>query len=438
MQKIIYNIVFIIISLLFFNSCSHQKYPGFHESEKGVFYKTHKLSGDTVKPVLGDYVTVSMQYRLTDTVLFDSEKMPDKVSFQVGNPIFRGDIYEAIKMMSVGDSMSFVVVADSFFLKTAASQQLPDFVTAGEPMYYNVKLLERQTPQQHKSILEQMHLDARKKEMSLLLSYLRENKIETAPLPSGLYYLEQKRGRGPLPDTGDILKVKLKVSELNGKQLYSNQNSTVPLQIEFGKPFDTRGFMQGLSLMRKGARTRLLVPSIIGVGAYGMQGVEAYTTLEYEVELLDITPYSTILKQRVEEQNNYSKSKLSKDELSKLDNYLSKNGINQQRTSGIYYIENKRGSGKKAVHGSTVEVHYKLFDLQGNLLGTSHKNERPFKFVLGTGAVIKGWEVGIKLMREGGMATIIVPSNMAYGENGKGNIPPNTTLVFDLYLVSVN
>ena len=363
--------------------------------------------------------------------------MENELRFQLVEPIFEGDIYEAIKLMSVGDSMSFVVVADSFFLKTAANPKLPGFITAGEPMFYNVKLLERETLQQHQENLKQQHLSARKEEISVLLKYLRENKIEAAPLQSGLYFLQQKKGYGPLPDTGDILKVKLKVAELNGKQLYSNQNTSGSLQIEFGKPFDTRGFMQGLSMMRKGAKARMLVPSPIGVGAYGMQGVAAYTTLEYEVELLDITPYATVLKQRVKEQNNLSRNKISSEEQSILNKYLKNNGINHQMTSGIYYVENKKGSGKKAVHGNTVEVHYKLFDLDGNLLGTSHKNERPFKFVLGTGAVIKGWEVGIKLMREGGMATIIVPSNMAYGESGKGNIPPNTTLIFDLYLVSV-
>jgi len=437
MKKQFVKFILLLLPLIFIFSCSKQKYNGYDKSESGVYYKYYKTSNDTAKVRLGDYVVVNMEYHLADTVLFDSKKIEDELSFQVVEPIFKGDIYEAIKMMSVGDSMSFVVVADSFFLKTTANQQLPDFVSAGEPMYYDVKLLERQTPEQHKNALEQMHIAARKKEMSTLLSYLRENKIDTPPLSSGLYLLEQKNGHGPLPDTGDILKVKLKVAELNGKQLYSNQKSSVPLQIEFGKPFDTRGFMQGLSMMRKGSKTKLLVPSPIGVGAYGMQGVEAYTTLEYEVELIEIIPYSTILKQRKVEENNYNKNQISEQELLKLDSYLKNNGIKQQKTLGIYFIENQKGSGKKAIHGSTVEVHYKLFDLQGNLLGTSHKNERPFMFVLGTGAVIKGWETGIKKMREGGMATIIIPSNMAYGAQGKGNIPPNTTLVFDLFLVSV-
>jgi len=437
MKTQFFKYIILALPILFIFSCSKQKYPGYDKSETGVYFKYYEKSNDTAKVQLGDYVTVNMEYHLADTVLFDSRKMEDEVRFQLVEPIFKGDIYEAIKLMSVGDSMSFVVVADSFFLKTAANPKLPEFISPGEPMFYNVKLLERETPQQHQENLKQQHLDARKEEISVLLNYLRENKIETAPLQSGLYFLQQKKGHGPLPDTGDILKVKLRVAELNGKQLYSNQNTKASLQIEFGKPFDTRGFMQGLSMMRKGAKARMLVPSPIGVGAYGMHGVDAYTTLEYEVELLDIIPYSTILKQRIEEQNSLSSNKLSSEELAKLSNYLKKNGIDQRMTSGIYYVENKKGSGKKAVHGSTVEVHYKLFDLDGNLWGTSHKNERPFKFVLGTGAVIKGWEVGIKLMREGGMATIIVPSNMAYGESGKGNIPPNTTLVFDLYLVSV-
>jgi FKBP-type peptidyl-prolyl cis-trans isomerase len=57
--------------------------------------------------------------------------------------------------------------------------------------------------------------------------------------------------------------------------------------------------------------------------------------------------------------------------------------------------------------------------------------------MLGRGQVIKGWDEGISMMRQGGKATLIIPSNIAYSDRDMGVIPPYSTLVFDVELVEV-
>jgi FKBP-type peptidyl-prolyl cis-trans isomerase len=108
-------------------------------------------------------------------------------------------------------------------------------------------------------------------------------------------------------------------------------------------------------------------------------------------------------------------------------------------SSGLIYDEIEAGSGEQAVAGKTVRVHYTGKFMDGKVFDTSIQRGQPIEFILGKGRVIKGWDEGIALMKEGGKATLTIPSELAYGERGAGGgiIPPNATLVFDVELVEV-
>ena len=103
------------------------------------------------------------------------------------------------------------------------------------------------------------------------------------------------------------------------------------------------------------------------------------------------------------------------------------------------------GTGKTAVAGATVFVHYtgwlyepKAPQQRGRQFDSSVGRGGAFYFQLGAGRVIKGWDDGVAGMKVGGKRTLVIPPELAYGKRGAGGvIPPDATLVFDVELLDV-
>jgi len=106
--------------------------------------------------------------------------------------------------------------------------------------------------------------------------------------------------------------------------------------------------------------------------------------------------------------------------------------------SGLRYQIIQKGSGKKAVKGDNISVHYKGQLLNGTVFDSSYQRKQPIDFQVGIGQVIKGWDEGLQLMQVGDKARLVIPSELAYGSQGAGGvIPPNATLIFDVELMDV-
>jgi FKBP-type peptidyl-prolyl cis-trans isomerase len=107
--------------------------------------------------------------------------------------------------------------------------------------------------------------------------------------------------------------------------------------------------------------------------------------------------------------------------------------------AGLIIEEVAAGTGEVANRGRTVSVHYTGRLTDGKQFDSSLERGQPIQFPLGTGMVIKGWDLGIEGMKVGGKRKLTIPPNLAYGERGTpgGPIPPNATLVFDVELTAV-
>lgn len=431
MKKVFVNsLVFVMLVALTFLACS-SKYAGYDKTATGLYYKLFKVSKDTIKPKIGDWVSLTMKYTYKDSTLFDSKQaMGSPVRFQLPVSDFKGDIYEGIAMLSPGDSADFIINADSLFKKTFRQPTRPAFIDTNSVIHFYITLLTVDSPE-----------TLMKKEVESLKKYVEEKKITVAPLASGLYFVETTAGKGAKIDSGVWVKAHFKVSLIDGKQIFSSYDRGEPMQFEYGKRFDTPGFEEGISKMTKGGKATLVVPSKIAFGEMGRGAmVPPYSTIIYEVEVVDVMSKAQHDKQIAEEkkQTQIKMDNAKKQEGDLMKKYLADKKITAKpTTSGLIYQEKVKGTGARAVAGKKVKVHYTGTLLNGTKFDSSRDRNEPFEFTLGQGQVIKGWDEGIALMNVGGKATLIIPSAIGYGDRDMGTIPPYSTLVFDVELLDV-
>ena len=103
--------------------------------------------------------------------------------------------------------------------------------------------------------------------------------------------------------------------------------------------------------------------------------------------------------------------------------------------SGLQYKIIAEGSGKMPKAEDTVTVNYKGTLIDGTEFDSSYKRGEPATFKVN--GVIKGWTEALQLMKEGSKWQLFIPSELGYGERGQGRIPPNSTLIFEVELISI-
>jgi peptidylprolyl isomerase len=109
--------------------------------------------------------------------------------------------------------------------------------------------------------------------------------------------------------------------------------------------------------------------------------------------------------------------------------------IHKQYT--MRYTEVAIGTGKLAEAGKVFSVHYTGYLLDGTKFDSSRDKGKPLSFEQGKRKVIPGWDAGFEGMHVGGKRRFFIPYQLAYGEKGRGKIPPKAELIFDVELMDV-
>jgi peptidylprolyl isomerase len=241
------------------------------------------------------------------------------------------------------------------------------------------------------------------------------NLVNTMTTASGLQYTELRAGSGPKPQTGEIVSVHYTGTLADGTVFDSSREQGEPISFPLGVGYVIPGWDEGIALMNQGGTATLVIPPELAYGAQGVDGlIPPNSSLTFDVELVTISPGSPASPTVVDEAR-YTTTE-----------------------QGIKYVDLVVGEGTAAANGQLIVAHYTGWLQDGSKFDSSLDRGEPYTFNLGMGQVIPGWDLGLRGMKVGATRQLVIPAELAYGEQGYGNvIPPNATLIFEIELLEV-
>ena len=264
---------------------------------------------------------------------------------------------------------------------------------------------------------------------------------------TGLYYKFYKQNEdAQKPELGDVLTVNMSYKlQKEDSVIFNSKDVTDPSMLMLMESTYKGDISEGLAMMALNDSASFIVSAdsfyLENVGLKQLPDfIKPGSMLVFDIKVtaikkkVDFEKEQKLKREKITAMIEERKAKEPED----IKKYVKDNKIYVKPSlTGLYYIETSRGTGTKAVKGKTVSVNYTGKLLDGTVFDTS-EGKTPIEFVVGENKVIPGWEEGILLMCVSGKAKLIIPSDLAYGATGAGQvILPYTPLLFDVELVSV-
>lgn len=284
-----------LFALLFFSGCKRDSKEDFTLSPLGYAFKRCTFNDTAPKAKVGDILYGQMKIKLNDSlVLYSNYGAPERL-FKILEPK-TGSVDEFLLNLHIGDSAIIVAPADS-----VAQYVVGINCKKGDKIYFYMSISQ---------IISKQELDAQHKEVSAqqqsenidIQNYIEEKQLKVQKEESGLCYVSVKEGIGLNPKFGDVVKVNYAVYSLEGKLidtnvkgiaqkggLYKDGRKYEPYSFVLGDDGVIAGWTEGIALMKKGGRAKLIVPSYLAYGDKNYGPIKPFMTLIFDIILVDIT-----------------------------------------------------------------------------------------------------------------------------------------------------
>lgn len=285
-------------------------------------------------------------------------------------------------------------------------------------------------------------------QQATIAQYLDDQGIDAQQAGDGVYYqVLRENPDGRVPERGNVLGIYYQITQLDGTLIDElDSTSGAPLVYTFyNNPLVRENNMispirmdASVAQMREGEIYRFFLPSEYAYRTNSLEGVfPSEAIIIVEIQLAEVLTQT----ERIQQENE------------RIKDYLSSNSLLDEADSlelGVYYAVTQPGNSPEVSDGSTIEIRYTGSFLDGTVFDSNIDPDSDlFRFVVGSGRVIPGFEIAALQMQQGERGTVIIPSRAAYGEGVialpyeiieetlGATIPPYSILRFDLEVVSV-
>jgi FKBP-type peptidyl-prolyl cis-trans isomerase FkpA len=272
----------------------------------GVRYLFIKQNKKGIKPAMGDIAFVRLEYKREDDSLLFNSHAGGRTDSTSEIPLtiqatFHGCLEQGIAMMSVGDSASFLINADSIYLKVFKVKTFPKFIKEGSSLKFYIKLVRFETPSQLKddqyAMIEKRRAEDKRvqsAETDSIKKYLADKNIKVKPTMVDSLYILQRTGTIGRPiNIGDSVEVKYTGMFLDGSvfdQSDRGDGSKGTFKLVYTRNAKLiRGWIEVLQTMHEGEKVRFLLPSSLAYGPAGMKAIKPYTPLLFELEVIKVS-----------------------------------------------------------------------------------------------------------------------------------------------------
>lgn len=226
--------------------------------------------------------------------------------------------------------------------------------------------------------------------------------------PEGLEVTQLRDGTGRQLSSGDLVQVEY-VGFLEDGTAFDSSAGRAPLSFKMGAGQVIPGLDEGLKGMNVGGKRELLIPPELAFGERGAgEAIPPNATIRFEAELVNaISEPSGVW--------DYDE------------------GDVQTTETGLQMVDIAEGEGPEVSSGDFVQVYYDGYLTSGELFDSSFNSGQMLEIQVDRGRVIAGWDEGLQGMKQGGERVLIIPPELAYGDQARGDvIPANATLVFNV------
>jgi FKBP-type peptidyl-prolyl cis-trans isomerase FkpA len=281
-MKVIDVLAVIILGVFIFSCGQEVKYT---DHESGLKYKYFVHDENAEKPKKGDILEMSMVFKTENDSIIEAS---DFFRMQLTDPTHPGgSVEDAMGLLHVNDSARFIIDAYNFYVRTK-KMQLPDFIKPGDKLVFDLKLLSYKKfedfEQERRSILSTNAAE----EENLLKTYLKRMNIGEEPTNSGMYIITLREGDGPKPQPGKKVKVHYYGYFIDGKPFDNSYDRGKPFEFTLGVGQVIPGWDEGISTLKIGEKAKLIIPSYLAYGEEQRGPIPPFSTLIFEVELIDI------------------------------------------------------------------------------------------------------------------------------------------------------